>query len=565
MEPSISQNGTAGEKAGEKPIRQSCDRCHSQKLRCTRASTYKNAGACARCLTKHVQCRYSFSLPKGRPSVYHLTENPARTRTTTGSRNGNGNGGKNGSRICSKNGSGSGSGDAAESAMGKAVSLDHRLYNASLPPSTLAARTASSQTGSAESHVEINTSDADVSAHSRHHVMGNDIISSPKIGHRSTDEPWSWLEGLWWDELDIETPENWSGPDSSQTTFDWHAFMDSSPAAAPASDNTACLAAFPGVMDWASTNGNETALGQASPGLHEYGLGQDLETNQPEERTGFSTSGTKGAPSNSYGNDAGVFIAQLSELSIRLSRLHQTSSCPFKDYNQDRPKPVVDDVTVQLVAAWLVPGFAKRNLLSYTQKQDSLPHQVPQMKTAGNVLYHLFSASKQLLDILRHIQGNTRGTNATSFSKSTTDSVKSSPYFTPNTGYESTSYSGSPSNHLHNVIKYLLIDCYTTLLDVYVSVLKALEHHANLIDHTSAAALGDIGLVSTVQLCSYLTARQHQAIGMYLSAQSPPAVLPWQEHFASDQGFQLYPDAKMRVLKIEVQQRLARLQQMLCF
>lgn len=581
MEPSISRNGGTG----ETPIRQSCDRCHSQKLRCTRASTDNNTGACARCLTKHVKCIYSFSLPKGRPSVYHLADKSARTGTATGSRNGNGSGSGNGSRNGSKNGRGSGSGDVTESARGNTAFSDHRLPNVSFPPSTLAAVTASSKTGSAESHSDINSDDADVSTHSRHQIVGNYSIFSPKIGDKSTDEPWPWLEGLRWEDLDVETPDNWSGPDSSQATFNWHAFMDSSPAAASASapvsssasasasasvsdsGNTTCLAAFPGLMDWASTSGNKTGLGQALPGLQEQGL----ETSHSEGRIDSSTSEGNGASSNSDNNDPGIVIAQLSQLSIRLSRLHQSSSCPPKDYNPDRPKPVIDDITIQLVATWLVHGSANRNWLPSTQKQDPLPPQIPETKAAGNVLYHLFSASKQLLDILRHMQGNPRDTNSTSFSKSTTpmappaDSVKSSPHFTPNTGSESSSHSRPPNHHLHNVIHYLLIACYTTLLNIYVSVLKALEHDANLIDHTGAAALGDIGLVSIVQLCSYLTARQHQAIGMYLSAQSPPAVLAWQEHVASDQGFQLYPDAEMRGLKMEVQQRLARLQKTLCF
>ncbi|KAI0410293.1 hypothetical protein F5X98DRAFT_381969 [Xylaria grammica] len=53
-------------------MRRSCDRCHSQKLRCPRPS--KKLGACDRCLRKGAQCVYSCSLPKGRPSVYKVAE-----------------------------------------------------------------------------------------------------------------------------------------------------------------------------------------------------------------------------------------------------------------------------------------------------------------------------------------------------------------------------------------------------------------------------------------------------------------------------------------------------------
>ncbi|KAF5572707.1 transcriptional regulator [Fusarium pseudoanthophilum] len=50
--------------------RQSCDRCHSQKLRCTPVKTNRT-GACSRCYRHGTQCVYSLSRPKGRPSLHH--------------------------------------------------------------------------------------------------------------------------------------------------------------------------------------------------------------------------------------------------------------------------------------------------------------------------------------------------------------------------------------------------------------------------------------------------------------------------------------------------------------
>ncbi|KAK4224392.1 hypothetical protein QBC38DRAFT_18129 [Podospora fimiseda] len=49
------------------PMRQSCDRCHGQKLRCQRSGD-SDTGACQRCIRQGSQCVYSTSLPKGRPS-----------------------------------------------------------------------------------------------------------------------------------------------------------------------------------------------------------------------------------------------------------------------------------------------------------------------------------------------------------------------------------------------------------------------------------------------------------------------------------------------------------------
>ncbi|KAH0172182.1 hypothetical protein KCU67_g1841, partial [Aureobasidium melanogenum] len=54
------------------PKRQSCDRCHKQKLRCLRPSDGES-GACERCTRLKTQCIYSSSLPKGRPRGQNKT------------------------------------------------------------------------------------------------------------------------------------------------------------------------------------------------------------------------------------------------------------------------------------------------------------------------------------------------------------------------------------------------------------------------------------------------------------------------------------------------------------
>lgn len=51
------------------PQRQSCDRCHKQKLRCTREGSGIGGGICDRCFRRHARCVYSPRLPKGRPSL----------------------------------------------------------------------------------------------------------------------------------------------------------------------------------------------------------------------------------------------------------------------------------------------------------------------------------------------------------------------------------------------------------------------------------------------------------------------------------------------------------------
>jgi hypothetical protein len=67
------------------PKRQSCDRCHKQKLRCLRPSD-GDGGACERCIRSKAQCVYSSSLPKGRPSSHRQnrqTANAANVRSSS--------------------------------------------------------------------------------------------------------------------------------------------------------------------------------------------------------------------------------------------------------------------------------------------------------------------------------------------------------------------------------------------------------------------------------------------------------------------------------------------------
>lgn len=530
----------------ETPMRQSCDRCHSQKLRCTRGGT-NNTGACGRCLRKRVQCVYSFSLPKGRPSVYHLADKS--TTAATGSGNGN------------------------------APPLD----GPSTAPLTPVTTPASSRTGSVDIHADASTnSTADASAHSS---MSDDSILSQLMVDTSTEMPthqWPWLNDINWDDTQV----NWSDSSLSQSTINWHTITDSS----PTSDNTAYLSDFPALQDWACTEDDAThratmpgkpglpALAQTLPSLQRNC--NSLGSSHSEEHSNFSSG--RGNSGGGNTSDSGVVIGQLSELSMRLSRLLRLSydlaatsesSYPSNDHNQAHQKPLIDNATFELVATWLVHGSANMNLPLPTHSQDSRPVPAPETKTTGSVLYHLFSASRQLLEVLCHLRISS-GINTPNLSTPTpatispVDSIDPS-YFAMNSG--SPTYSIDRNRHCNNVVRHLVISCHTMLLNTYVSVLKTLEHNANPSCHTGAAALGDMRLVSIVQLCSYLTERQHQAMGGYLATQSPPTGLQWQDLVTStpNQAAQSFPDTttgeEMMDMKTEVQQRLARLQQTLCF
>ncbi|KGO65246.1 hypothetical protein PITC_072410 [Penicillium italicum] len=64
------------------PNRQSCDRCHGQKLRCTREGSGKT-DPCVRCLRQDVQCVYSATLRKGRRPSGHRQGGSSRSCIST--------------------------------------------------------------------------------------------------------------------------------------------------------------------------------------------------------------------------------------------------------------------------------------------------------------------------------------------------------------------------------------------------------------------------------------------------------------------------------------------------
>ncbi|KAL8944158.1 MAG: hypothetical protein Q9211_000691, partial [Gyalolechia sp. 1 TL-2023] len=130
------------------------------------------------------------------------------------------------------------------------------------------------------------------------------------------------------------------------------------------------------------------------------------------------------------------------------------------------------------------------------------------------------------------------------------------------------SYTRSSSS---TVIRHLVHACYTLLLDIYIALLTALQYDAERWSSScrpaaavsSTAALADIALVLTVQLCSYLIKRQHQAMDLFLSSQQQ------QQNEGPGSSRQPSPPpasttcAVMSDLEMEVQHRLERLRQTL--
>ncbi|KAL8923182.1 MAG: hypothetical protein Q9208_004745 [Pyrenodesmia sp. 3 TL-2023] len=497
--------------------RLSCDRCHGQKLRCIRAGGASDSDACNRCLRQAAQCVYSSSLPKGRPNMYRVAESSA----------------------------------------------------AASKPATVTLTTPEPR-HSHPANSYIATGDASTNPH----VNEDFSLSGPM------DTAWPWLKPLDWNDIQLDGTEQ----DSSQCISNSH------PTADPQLDvSTALLDAFPGLQSWPSA-GNGDIDGSVQE--HGHGLGSEQ----------FDSSSSNGSSTNMDKNGPEVGIARLSQLSTRLYPLHR-ASCTLaetaassgqpRDGNQIPQSPRLDDAAFKSVAAF-VHVSADMNLLFRTDRRTPV-----ETTTTGDTLHDAFSASQNLLQILRCLQvdvATDTSSSSTSLSNSaggahldpragiTSQASQTASTLEGNGSYfeqrkRSSAYARPSNQYSNTVILHLISACHTLLLNIYVAVFIALQHDADRWSFSRTAgtvdpeadvdlgALADMGLVMAVQLSSYLIERQHQAVDLYLSPQTPPQLL--QQHAlassypASPPSSTTANQGLMSDLRMEVQQRLAKLRQTL--
>jgi hypothetical protein len=284
-----------------------------------------------------------------------------------------------------------------------------------------------------------------------------------------------------------------------------------------------------------------------------------------------SSSGSGGLDGGDGKDDPEALIAQLAQLSTHISLLRR-SGCVLVRYSdgqsQGRHPPLIDDTVFQSVATWLARGPNDIAPSCSPAASHSCWTQAPKIKTLGDLLYHIFSASHHLLELLRQVPGNSTP-NTTTISRS-----EYTPQFldfsvpslnmdgsTPlgsESGQASTwkSPSSSPIASSNNVIRHLLIANHTMLLGIYSEVFGLLQRCLGPSTSECTTPLREIRLASVVQLCSYLIDRQHQAMDLYLS--SPVGRLL---------GPETVPDTTtteaMKAIRTEVGQRILGLQQMI--
>ena len=469
------------------PQRQSCDRCHKQKLRCTRENN-SNGGVCDRCFRKRVQCAYSFSLPKGRPSVYRLGDEST-TSNTSGT---------------------------------KASGTEHEPVNPA----------ASDADADANASTKMNIDAIQVANPSmnEHSVLAGLMDTSMDVSTGT----WPWLDTLSWDDTQLDI--DWSGHDSSHVDAvlaSHNAFGNNGSARDGLDPPSPSQPLYPP----SPRHPHAHARGQAEDGVFDEHDGSTR--SNMGNCIGGAGDGTTNTSLDKYMNWPSLVIAQLSQLSTRLSSLRyssytlanaaESSSCRLPNGQQI---PLIDAAAFESVAAWLAHGHGSADMNVHApfhapaESHGPYPSPAPETKPKGGhgILHDVFSASHRLLEILRHLQVKNI---VEPFNLSTVTSAasagQSSVQLRLTKGPRSSAPSSGSQQHSNNtmqIIRHLVMACEALLLEIYMAVLIALQHDAFHGASMNTTALGDVRLVLVVQLCSYLIERQQQAVDLCLAPQS---------------------------------------------
>ncbi|KAK3988687.1 hypothetical protein QBC44DRAFT_370730 [Cladorrhinum sp. PSN332] len=544
------------------PMRQSCDRCHGQKLRCQRSGD-RDTGACQRCIRQGSQCVYSTSLPKGRPSQY--SQNQADQTDSAASAGGL----PSSKRACrttppispqTKPQRRPRAASRTNSSTSKIASVTNNIVIS--PPATTITATATAKDGDTTSVVTA--------------MPGG--VSSDSMSTTASSSAWPWQGIFSWGDLELDGNGNGSGSGNDQLQD-----LNESQWPATASGLAVHHDAMPDVfaananqddqqlMDWTDADiGDPYQLGPAPTRLAlELGLGAFdhgfNSNNNDGGKANLLNSMTPNTPNTP--NDVGTGIVQLTQLSARLCPLHGLVLAAVEKMG---PGGVVNCLPEQKENNNLQPQhrqsqdpiadkFAFKSIMAQLLDDTGTPT-VERSASVCNSKQEVFDASREFLGILRCLQTQARP------GLSSSGSVRYSPatpVATPSAVGSAANGGGSGSN---TVIRHLIMACHGMLLSIYATILGALQRDADLIlsdGHAQAPGMAtaieagsetltDIRLVMIVQLCSYLIGRQQQAVDSHLL---------WlqQQDDASFNRLNMLPND----LEVEVQQRLTRIRQTL--
>ncbi|KAI3331462.1 hypothetical protein HD806DRAFT_545902 [Xylariaceae sp. AK1471] len=515
------------------PKRQSCDRCHDQKLRCTRSGNRKT-GTCDRCLRKGSTCAYSSSLPKGRPSLYRLNETSEGPNDSGEPQN------------------------APWTASGTSPArLECPAIQSALPIS-------SATVGPDQQHGDSIPVFSDVDL-DRYDDVDMDVQDDVLVLPGSKDsfaELWaSWC------------PDDYLGSDMlGMVPSAGSALHLVQEAQSPAGVE------FPGPLPQdilGVSAGNSISFSESSTLRDDSGRMNELVENSS---MGSSSDASPAPVFAEESNNFKLSMTHLSQLSTQLSQLLGSSRSflaenlepAHQSGNQDAASQVKDGIesVFKFVNTWLVCG---------PKNTDTTPCIALGPTKPCDLLRHVFSASHQLLNILRQVRVDV-GTNTPSpFATAIPFPEASSPISSgPHAEANPAELPNDAMQGSSVIVHHLVLVCVTLLMNIYLSILIALQRSADTLHYlsperdrnlmepngiTDAASRAHLQLVSVVQMCSYFIKRQNQILDVVLSgSNSEPMRTSPSQKYKTEQSI---PPDHTSQLRSEVERRLRTLQKSL--
>ncbi|KAH7064487.1 hypothetical protein BKA63DRAFT_174216 [Paraphoma chrysanthemicola] len=463
-------------------IRQSCDRCRGQKLRCERDED-RDTGACTRCIRLGAQCVYSHSLPKGRPNQYFPL-------ARSGSR-GENNGGV--GAVGSVRGATAAKRKAGPSLAREGPKATSRGDGAAITTTSLDTMNSHSQLRNGGNGTIARIEDSG--------SLDSLMVSSASMPFTGAPTlpwlgQWSWTDSILDDEMeDLNTlVREGSGLPMQSSIFDRE------------------LAALP---DWNMTHTG----GKSNPADTIQGLSQvpearaSLDTEMLESRNESGGSTILTPASEAKGPSAA--LAQLTQLSMRLHPLHSKSQTlaenAFGEANwKSKQELAVDKDVFGTLMSPLIHDACSSTSGSVSGSES------PEPVNLGGILQEAMYATHQLLDTMAQLQVQQQRSKGGS---------PPAPATTPS----STRSSKSGSQLSSPVVRHLISSCHGMLISIYTAVFEVLQRDADWLSPTRRTELGvdqgpldDARLVVVVQLCAYLVYRQQAAVNAYIAPGSKP-------------------------------------------
>ncbi|KAI9034881.1 Zn(II)2Cys6 transcription factor domain-containing protein [Aspergillus affinis] len=515
--------------AAQRPKRLSCDRCHSQKVRCTRSESRKT-GDCDRCLRKGAKCVYSSCLPKGRPSLYRATETAKSPEQTASQKP-----------------------RAATSSTASSPDMCSRTDSLEGPMEEIVYCSPTVADDENNAHYEFDAS-ADMGMH--------DQVFPPfpyqQDGVAGSGPGWGQDEHLH-DSMSL---------DLAETTVPILPALLTRPLSSHRFDEY--LVGMP-ETDSLGSSSIASLVDKQQQGL---GISLDIRSGTSASSLPSGQSSVSGSCGiSSYAETLRQNMTRLSQLSANSSQLLFFSKTfllevpemllPRED--QDPPAQVyqVIKAVFKSVHSWVARG---------QRKADPATKWAPASARSHEFLHHVLSASDQLRDILRQL-------NLTSGART--------PAAYPGTAFATSSISMdgeataalSPqvpheTSQNHSIVCQLVISCASLLLNMYSVAFGALQRCLDMINTSSqghvtsdehderleASSRAHFQLVSVIQLCSYIFNRQNQAVETLLRNHSRVSRILMLREQESRQSVSF--DA-ITGLKTEVEQQLKQLHQSL--